>query len=310
MASHHDDRADVSVILIFFNSEQFLAEAIDSVLAQTFENWELILVDDGSSDGSTTIAKDYAARLGPKVRYIEHDNHRNLGRSAARNAGARAAQSPFLTFIDSDDIWLPNKLEDQIGFLTANPDVAAVWGALLYWYSWNVEMAANSADRAVLTAGIADRTLLPPDAALKAYPLGPASGAAVDFMVRRTIFETLGGFEVAFPGMFDDQTIILKIFLAAPVHFSSKIWLKYRQHPESCCGVSERDGSYLAERTHFLDWLEQYVRTHNPQPRILKAIAQARQTPLPGERLVRRMLRALIRRLVPRGDGPLGRFHA
>lgn len=77
----------VSVIIPFLNAERFIEEAIESVLAQTYKNWELLLVDDGSDDKSTKIALDYAKKCHGKVFYFEHDRHHNIGTSASRNLG-------------------------------------------------------------------------------------------------------------------------------------------------------------------------------------------------------------------------------
>jgi hypothetical protein len=79
------DKPLVSVTLIFLNAERFIEEAIESVLRQTYENWELLLVDDGSTDGSTEIARSYTEHESGKVRYLEHDRHENRGMSASRN---------------------------------------------------------------------------------------------------------------------------------------------------------------------------------------------------------------------------------
>jgi cellulose synthase/poly-beta-1,6-N-acetylglucosamine synthase-like glycosyltransferase len=77
----------VSVIMIFFNEEKFIEEAIASIIAQIYKHWELLLVDDGSTDRSTEIAKSYAEKYPEKVRYLEHENHENRGMSATRNLG-------------------------------------------------------------------------------------------------------------------------------------------------------------------------------------------------------------------------------
>ena len=82
----------VSVVLTFWNEVQFLPEAIKSVMAQTYRDWELLLVDDGSTDGSSQIARNYAKMDSERVRYLEHENHQNLGISALRNLGNRAAR--------------------------------------------------------------------------------------------------------------------------------------------------------------------------------------------------------------------------
>src|SRR6266480_2117874 len=85
----------VSVVIIFLNEEIFLEEAIQSVFDQTYQNWELLLVDDGSGDGSTTTALNYAERWPGKVRYLDHEGHQNHGQSASRNLGVRHAQGKY-----------------------------------------------------------------------------------------------------------------------------------------------------------------------------------------------------------------------
>src|SRR5438128_12540181 len=95
----------VSAIIIFLNAEQFIQEAIESVFAQTYDNWELLLVDDGSTDGSTAIARSYLERHPRRVRYLEHSEHANRGMSASRNIGSRYARGEYIAFLDADDVW-------------------------------------------------------------------------------------------------------------------------------------------------------------------------------------------------------------
>src|SRR5918993_1644792 len=118
----------VSVIIIFFNTEEFLQEAIESVLAQRYGNWELLLVDDGSTDGSTAVALEYAERHPSDVLYLEHFGHQNQGPSASRNLGLSYARGEYVAFLDSDDVWLPYKLEEQVAILDAQPEAAALYG--------------------------------------------------------------------------------------------------------------------------------------------------------------------------------------
>src|SRR3712207_2186216 len=82
----------VSVIIIFLNAQGFIREAIESVFAQTYGSWQLLLVDDGSTDASTYIALHYAARYPDKVYYLEHPGHQNKGMSASRNLVLRHVQ--------------------------------------------------------------------------------------------------------------------------------------------------------------------------------------------------------------------------
>ena len=108
------DKPLVSAIIIFLNEERFIREAIDSVFAQTCENWELLLIDDGSHDGSTDIARRFAAENPGKVRYFEHQGHQNRGMSVSRNLGVRHAMGQYIAFLDADYVWLPEKLEQQV----------------------------------------------------------------------------------------------------------------------------------------------------------------------------------------------------
>ncbi len=92
----------VSVVTIFLNAEKFIYEAIESVFAQTYADWELLLVDDGSTDASTEVAYRWAGRYPNRVRYLEHDRHQNRGMSASRNLGAGNARGEYVAFLDGD----------------------------------------------------------------------------------------------------------------------------------------------------------------------------------------------------------------
>lgn len=100
----------ISVVIICYNYERYVGTAIESVLAQTFADFELLVVDDGSTDGSPATIQSYAAR-DPRVRHVRRDNG---GLSAARNTGIRASVAPWVAFLDCDDWWLPQKLEAQL----------------------------------------------------------------------------------------------------------------------------------------------------------------------------------------------------
>src|SRR5215207_10509527 len=126
----------VSCIIIFLNAERFMREAIESVFAQTYDNWELLLVDDGSTDGSTHMALRYAERHSGKVRYLEHLGHQNRGMSASRNLGLSHAKGEYIGFLDADDVWLPHKLQQQVQILNSHPEAGMVYGTWQYWYSW------------------------------------------------------------------------------------------------------------------------------------------------------------------------------
>jgi glycosyltransferase involved in cell wall biosynthesis len=139
----------VSTVAIFLNAERFLEEAIASVLAQTFTDWELLLVDDGSSDGSSEIAHRYA-RKDERICYVEHAGHENRGAAASRNAGVQQSRGEFVAFLDSDDVWFPQKLARQISIFDAHPELALVFGASEYWHSWTGNSGDEDRDEIVL----------------------------------------------------------------------------------------------------------------------------------------------------------------
>jgi glycosyltransferase involved in cell wall biosynthesis len=108
---------EVSIIIPTYNRRAMLLEAIDSVLAQSNQSFELIVVDDGSTDGSA----EHLIQLDKTIR-VERIEHRGPG--AARNRGVALANAPLIVFLDSDDFWAPTKLERQLVFMRANPDCA------------------------------------------------------------------------------------------------------------------------------------------------------------------------------------------
>ncbi|WP_126174568.1 glycosyltransferase family A protein [Altericroceibacterium xinjiangense] len=113
----------VSIVCIFFNEIKYLQEAVDSILAQEFTDFELLLVDDGSTDGSTEIALAYAQDHPDRVRYLEPPGHANRGMSAARNLGLRHARGEFIAVADGDDRWRNGRLREQVAILDAHSEV-------------------------------------------------------------------------------------------------------------------------------------------------------------------------------------------
>ncbi|MDQ2712181.1 MAG: glycosyltransferase, partial [Acidobacteriota bacterium] len=103
----------VSVVCTYLNSISFLVESIDSVLRQSFTDWELLLVDDGSIDGSHAVAELYANRYSGRIIPLHHPGRTNRGISSSRNLGIRHSQGELIALIDSDDVWLPDMLRTQ-----------------------------------------------------------------------------------------------------------------------------------------------------------------------------------------------------
>jgi glycosyltransferase involved in cell wall biosynthesis len=253
------DAPRVSIVLVFFNDERFLGDAIDSVRGQSFTDWELILVDDGSSDGSSELARSHAQLQPSRIRYLEHPGHENRGISAARNLGLEACQAACVALLDSDDLWMPEKLADQVAILDAQPLVAMTYCRSLYWWTW--EGTSNRRDT-VLPAGVPEDCvleaprLLPLLVSNKAAPALPCS-----LMFRTQVARHVGGFEESFPGLYEDQVFTAKIAAEYPVWASSECGVKYRQHPGSISAASQRVGQtrMAVARARYLDWLGRYL---------------------------------------------------
>lgn len=117
----------VSLILCFYNEERYLEKAIDSVLAQTYQNFELIIINDGSTDKSDQIVKKYADQ-----RIIYKHNPENKRLAYCRNRGLELATGDYIGFFDGDDIMLPDKMEKQVRYLKEHEDVTLVSGGYCY----------------------------------------------------------------------------------------------------------------------------------------------------------------------------------
>jgi glycosyltransferase involved in cell wall biosynthesis len=253
----------VSCITIFHDAAPFLADAIDSVRAQRYEAWELLLVDDGSTDGSTEIARAAAEGDDPRIRYVEHEGHRNLGMSASRNLGVRRSRGDLIALLDADDLWLPEKLARQVETLGTVRDAAMVFGptterAMGAW-------AAGKPDRQ-RKLGVAPDTLVPPPGLVPVWlrGLGETPGTC-GVLVRREALLAVGGFEESFRGLFEDQAFFYKMALRFPIFVSGESWDIYRRHEASAVSVGERQGVYHPSRhnrahRHFLEWFAGYLR--------------------------------------------------
>jgi glycosyltransferase involved in cell wall biosynthesis len=263
----------VSVVLPFLNGERFLAEAIESVLAQTYRDWELLLVDDGSSDRSPQIALDHAARDQDRVSYLRHPGGRRRGISASRNLGVAHATGEYVAFLDADDVWFPGKLEEQTRLLSFHPEAAMLYGLSQWWYSWSEEPA--DAERDYLhTLGVRAEVLIDPPALLR--PFFVLQEAAIpnpsSILVRRSIVELVGGFEEQFVGLYEDQAFYAKVCVHAPVVAYDRCWDRYRQHPDAVTAAVSGYSEEVAARRVFLTWLITYLSEHGVDGEIRAAL--------------------------------------
>jgi len=183
--NHLKRSGSVSVIIPAHNSETYIRRAIDSVLAQTHPAAEIIVVDDGSTDGTCDIVKSY----GPPIRYLYQAN---AGPGAARNAGIRAARGDWIAFLDSDDEWFPEKLQVQLNLLQHNPE--------LVWATSNLIRCLCDENRKGPEMNPSRvGKLLGPKAYIESYfqaYIAGAGGFTGTKIIRRDIFDQVGLFQV------------------------------------------------------------------------------------------------------------------
>lgn len=288
MPEQGPEPAQVSVVIIFCNELEFLAEAIDSVFAQTITDWELILVDDGSTDGSSDVAKTFHERNPKSVRYLTHPGHATRGMSSSRNLGVRAARGRYIAYLDGDDRWLPQKLERQLALMSEHPEASLVYGPLTRWYSWTMRPGDQGRDDRyglhgdgyTLTTG---RLFDPPELValfLRHKDLVP-SGA----LFERQLFLDVGGAEDEFTDSHEDAVVFTKMGLRRSFYCADDSWYLYRQYPAESDRRRRAIGRPDADRLRgdparllFLNWCETYIHNQDIRDRRLDtAIAHARR---------------------------------
>lgn len=266
----------VSVIVPFLDVAPFLTEAIESVRAQTYANWELLLCDDGATDGSSDIARAYAQGDPARIRHLVHEGAAHQGASAARNLGLLHARGELIALLDGDDVWLPEKLSEQVATLREHPEADALYGLTELWHSWS-----GSGRDELPPSGVADGTLLAPRALLggmlRREVLVPCTCSIV---MRADAVRRAGGFENEFPGVYDDVAFYSRLSLVGSFLFVARQWDRYRQHDASTYATVRRSNERHRARLKYLTWLE----------------GQIAESPAADDTGLRSALRAALRR--------------
>lgn len=209
-----DFSPNVSVIIPTYNREVLIIETIHSVLCQTYKDFEIIVVDDGSIDNTQKVIKDIGDS---RVKYI-FENHRGVP-AATRNTGIRNAQGQYIAFVDSDDLWLPDKLERQLFVMEKFSDIALVYAQAVSW-SEGVISREPLPKPSLAKSGFIFRDLF-----LRNFI------PSLTVMVRKKIFDTVGYFDED-PDLIaaEDYDLWLRTARIARVYFMPEIVAKYRIH--------------------------------------------------------------------------------
>lgn len=207
---------EVSIIIPTFNRAHYIGDAIKSILAQTYSSWELLVVDNGSTDNTEAVVKGYAER-DPRVRYLREDRK---GVSRARNTALAEARGSFIAFLDDDDLFLPEKLKVQTEFLKARPEIDFVYGQIEI-INAKGELLWVDPRKPVLTFS----------------DLFEESGIRIQsVMCRKSCFDSLGGFDETLT-MGEDYDLWLRIAAKHRFEYLAVPFVKMRFHDTNTCNV-------------------------------------------------------------------------
>jgi glycosyltransferase involved in cell wall biosynthesis len=254
----------VSVITCFYNEEIFLEETIQSVVAQTYTDWELLLVDDGSPDTCPAIAKRYADLYPGKIIYLQHEQRANKGVCKSRNLGIAKSRGNYIAYLDADDVWLPDKLQKQLDIFHQHPRTTVLLEASNYWYSWQSPQRSN----VIIPIGSDEQDKLynPPALMLQLYPLGKgAAPCPSGMMVKRSVHDHILFVEdfIGPTAVYEDQAFLAQLYLHETIFVSSGCNNLYRQRQTSQVFNVHQDGRYHRVRQYYLEWFTQYLKNHS-----------------------------------------------
>ncbi len=262
-----DNTPLVSVIIPFFKDRLYLREAIESVINQEYENWEILLIDDRSSDGSTEFALEYCNKKEYNIFYYTHVNRINKGVAASRNLGISKSNGMYIAFLDADDKWKKEKLKTQLEILTDNPEASMLCEASDYWYSWNDENK-NDIKKEIGVPG--EQLYDPPYLALNLYPLksGKKSPGPSGIIIKKEACNNNICFEESFIGVnapFEDQAFLFKVYLREKIYVSSISNTFYRQRDDSAMHITRVDNNEYFIRYFYFKWARNYLRRQGIQ---------------------------------------------
>ncbi len=226
----------VSVVIPCYNREAYIAQTVDSVLGQTWENIELVVVDDGSTDGSRDVLSGY----GDRIRVMAHPGGENRGQSASINMGLKHTDGEYVAILDSDDYWMPEKIEKQARYLMTHPDVG-----LVYANGWIVDARGERQFRRYKPNR--HRELNEPGRVLMDCYFALPSNA----LFRRSILSESGLFDESLRTAQDHDMAIRVAEHARLAYLPEELWC-YRRHDDSVSHRSTlqrwRNGFLILER--------------------------------------------------------------
>lgn len=237
-----NENPKVSVIIPCYNGEKFIGEAIESVLNQTYQDFEIIIVDDGSTDNSKDTVEPYLADS--RIKLIQHG--KNKGIPAARNTGIKASRGEFIAFLDQDDLWLSEKLEKQIATFESRPkDLGWVFSDMLVVDNNDGPTKERWGSRKVPT----NISQLSPREVMKALFLYNFI-SIITVLVRRECIDTIGLLDESIRGGSDDYEFCLRLAVKYKVEYLNMPLAVHRIHEANYSNVERffRDNLLIMDK--------------------------------------------------------------
>lgn len=253
----------VSIIIPFLNASKYIGETIESVLKQTFTNWELILVDDGSTDSSADKVRSFISLYPERMSLYSHHDHANKGTSASRNLGLEHAKGEFIAFLDADDVWKPDFLMHHVKIFDRYQNISMSCGPCVMWFSWTGkkrDILRDNIQSQWVNRSTLINSLVLLEMSLRNNTDGIGGPLPAGILFRRSVLSMAGNWEEAFTGMLDDQVLRAKLWLLdLPVHITPECLSYYRRHDDSICAKTAKHGGYYEARKMYLEWLDSYL---------------------------------------------------
>jgi len=239
----------VSVIIPTYNRAAFVCEAINSVFSQTFKDYEVIIVDDGSTDNTKEVLNSYCRN----IKYVFQENQ---GASAARNTGLKQSKGNYIAFLDSDDMWLPSKLQKQVNILDRHENVGLVYSNIAYCDELGNIQSVASKSKMFLSGYLFKEVLL--RKVMCGYP--------PTWLIRKTCFDAIGYFDTSLK-MSEDRDFSVRIAKQYKIFGIIEPLTLVRQHdPNFRLGRSPaREREY-----YYFRFLDKLFRDNKDDPTINK----------------------------------------
>lgn len=249
----------ISIIMPVYNRERYLEEAVKSVLGQSYSNFELIIVDDGSTDNSLNIAREFAEQ-DKRVTVITLKEHKGI--AVARNEGLRRARGGFITQLDSDDVMLPDAIKSRVQFLNSHPEVDFVFGKIHRFIDKEGNPIENNYSQEVKQFYRMEKNYNFYERVRKlALPIPNVNSTS---MFRRDVFFRSGYYEESLPPA-EDKDFSFRIMRESNISYLDEPIIFYRMHDSNLSGmINKETGEWVARPENISEFLyRQELLVHN-----------------------------------------------